>query len=48
MKRSNKVHRNFKICPKLDKTLRQLSLKTNINQTRIVELALANYFAVKR
>lgn len=48
-----KVHRNFKIASQLDKWLRRDAAaakkkKILLTQTGIVEIALAEYFAVKR
>lgn len=43
-----KVHRNFKLEPSLNEKLKRESTKTARTETRIVELALAEYFAVKR
>ena len=48
MKLRNKVHRNFKFSEQLDRKLRVFSKKSNITQTRLVELALQQFFAVKR
>lgn len=47
-KSTNKVPRLFKLPPKLDVALRRESKRTNINQTRIVEMALENLFKLKR
>jgi|GEM_PF-4331379 len=44
----NKVHRNFKISPALDKKLRSESAKKGQAQTAILEKALAEWFSVKR
>lgn len=43
-----KVPRLFRLRPDLDKTLRVHSGRTGINQTRLVEMALGEYFAVKK
>jgi hypothetical protein len=48
MKDNTKVHRNFKIFRKLDTAIRRHSRKTSIKQMRIVEMALTQFFAVKR
>jgi len=48
MKREFKIPRNLRLPAKLDRLLRRESKKTSINQTRIVEIALSQYFAVKR
>ena len=50
--RENKVHRNFKIQPRLDYLLRRESAAAkrkglNLNQTDIVQKALTEYFAIK-
>jgi hypothetical protein len=47
---NNKVHRNFKISPKLDKALRREAGKVGSTktQTDIVEAALAQWFLIKR
>jgi len=47
MKREYKIPRSLRLPAKLDWILRRESEKTNINQTRIVEIALSQYFAVK-
>lgn len=46
-----KVHRNFKLKPHLDLKLRaegKRLKKKKVTQTDIVEIALAEYFAIKR
>lgn len=48
MKQASKVHRNFKMKADIEKKLRKESKKTGASQTWILELALAEYFAVKR
>lgn len=42
------MHRNFKLCDRLDGLLKKEAAKTKRTQTAIVEIALAEYFAVKR
>lgn len=48
MKSDNKIPVNFRFPKRILNLLRRESKKTSINQTRIVELALSQYFAVKR
>ena len=47
-KAPNKVPQVFRLKAELVKLLKAQSTKTNINKTRLVELAIAEYFAVKR
>lgn len=47
-KAPQKIHRNFKIPAVLDGKLRKESEKSKLTQTAIVELALTQWFAVKR
>jgi Ribbon-helix-helix domain len=47
IKRKLKIPRYFKLNHNLDVLLRRHSKKTSINQTRIVEIALEKFFAVK-
>lgn len=42
-----RAHRNFKIPPDLDKSLRLESTRTMRTQTAILEIALRRYFALK-
>ena len=44
----NKVPQVFRLRVDLVKRLKSLSARTNINKTRLVELALSEYFAVNR
>lgn len=39
-----KVHRNFKLQPKLDTVLKKEAIKQNRTQTALVEMALAQFF----
>ena len=48
MKRQIKTMVAYRFTPKLLSLIRRESKKTSINQTRIVEIALTQYFAVKR
>ena len=48
MKDKPRVHRNFKLPQKLDAAIRKHANKTSLTQTRIVEMALTQFFAVKR
>lgn len=50
MKRQTKlkVHRNFKLEQELNEKLKRESVKTARTETAIVELALKNWFSVKR
>ena len=49
MKRTSlKVHRNFKLLPKINLGLKRESKRTGLTETKIVEVALAGYLAVKR
>jgi hypothetical protein len=43
-----KVHRNFKLCPKVNALLVKCAAKSNRTQTAIVEMALFEWLAVKR
>ena len=42
--KARKVHRNFKLQPKLDTVLKKEALKQNRTQTALVEMALARFF----
>ena len=44
----NKIPHVFRLRPDLAEKLIKESVKTNINKTRIVELALGQFFAIKR
>lgn len=44
----NKVMQVFRLHPELVAKLGKESSKTNVNKTRIIELALAEWFKVKR
>jgi predicted transcriptional regulator len=46
--KSNKVHRNFKLTPELNAKLVKEAGKTKRTQTAILELALAEWFRIKR
>ena len=46
--RPNKIPQVFRLRRDLVEMLSKHSAVTNINKTRLVELALAEYFAVKR
>lgn len=50
MKRTTKlkVHRNFKLEPALNDKLKREAAKTSRTETAIVELALQEWFSVKR
>ena len=47
-KRKKKVPRLFKLRYDLDCMLRRYSKRSNLNQTKIIELSLDSFFAVKR
>ena len=42
--KARKVHRNFKLHPKLDGVLKKEAIKQNRTQTALVEMALAQFF----
>lgn len=46
--KANKVMQVFRIRPDLVVKLSKESSKTNVNKTRIVEMALAEWFKIKR
>ena len=47
-KSKNKIPKLFKLTPAMVKLIAKAADKTSRTQTKIVELALAEYFAVKR